>query len=79
MAGITRTDCIPEPGTQDSEAMQAAAGMLGFAEETCKRMQRQICYGETDDYCGYQDFLDTCGGALQQIAKDQRRRHGFGR
>ena len=50
-----------------------------FCGGNCKRMQRQICYGETDDYCGYQDFLDTCGGALQQIAKDQRRRHGFGR
>lgn len=45
----------------------------------CKRMQRQICCGEADDYCGYRDFLDSCGGALQQIAMDQRRRRGFGR
>ncbi len=38
----------------------------------CKRMQKEICCGKDDTYCGYQDFLNNCGQELLNIAKEQR-------
>lgn len=40
----------------------------------CKRMQKEICCGGSDTYCGYQDFLDHCGRTLSELAGEQRRR-----
>lgn len=44
-----------------------------FCGGGCKRMQREIlCIGR-DTFCGYRTFLDSAGGALRQIARQQRR------
>ncbi len=45
-----------------------------FCGGNCKRMQREICCKEDDSYCGYQEFLDACGGELQEIARRFRKR-----
>ncbi len=45
-----------------------------FCGGNCKRMQREICCKENDSYCGYQEFLDVCGGELQEIARRFRKR-----
>lgn len=44
-----------------------------FCGGGCKRMQRSMCCGPEDSYCGYQDFLNTWGRELQTIALNQRR------
>jgi uncharacterized protein len=44
-----------------------------FCGGNCKRMQRQICCGAEDNFCGYQDFLRTYTKEFEQIALDQRR------
>lgn len=38
----------------------------------CKRMQRNICCGPEDTYCGYQDFLNSCYRELAAVALQQR-------
>lgn len=35
----------------------------------CKRMQKEICCAEEDTECGYREFLDQCGPALAEIAR----------
>lgn len=44
-----------------------------FCGGNCKRMQRQICCGTDDRFCGYQDFLRTHAREFEQIALEQRR------
>lgn len=45
-----------------------------FCGGNCKRMQREICCFDDDNYCGYREFLDTCGGELQELARRYRKR-----
>lgn len=44
-----------------------------FCGGSCKRMQKQVCCGPDDAYCGYQDFLHTHAKDFEQIALEQRR------
>ena len=44
-----------------------------FCGGYCKRMQRQVCCGPEDDFCGYQNFLRTHGKEFEQIALQERR------
>ena len=34
----------------------------------CKRMQREVCCSENDDFCGYKEFLKVCLRDLNNIA-----------
>lgn len=45
---------------------------LHFCGGNCKRMQREITCTELDRVCGYREFLNTAGPALQQIAQQQK-------
>lgn len=45
-----------------------------FCGGNCKRMQKEICCFGSDTYCGYQEFLDVCGGELQALARRYRNR-----
>lgn len=51
----------------------AACEFARFCGGNCKRMQKQVCCGQDDDYCGYQDFLRTHAKDFEQIATEQRR------
>ncbi len=42
-----------------------------FCGGYCKRMRSEVCLSSNDNYCGYRDFLDNCGGMLSKIAKEQ--------
>ena len=44
-----------------------------FCGGNCKRMQRQVCCGPEDTFCGYQNFLRTHAKEFEQIALEQRR------
>ncbi len=44
-----------------------------FCGGNCKRMQKEICCFGSDNYCGYREFLDVCGGELQEIAQRFRK------
>lgn len=44
-----------------------------FCGGNCKRMQKEICCGDDDEYCGYREFLTRCGPTLMGIAKKYRR------
>ena len=44
-----------------------------FCGGNCKRMQRQVCCGPEDAFCGYQEFLRTHAREFEQIALEQRR------
>jgi len=48
-----------------------------FCGGGCKRMQKEICCGENDDFCGYRYFLDTNMRQLQAIVQEQKRRRGM--
>ena len=43
---------------------------LAFCGGNCKRMQKEICCTDNDNYCGYRDFLDNCGAELNKIANE---------
>lgn len=43
-----------------------------FCGGGCKRMQKEIACSGKETFCGYQSFLNSVGGALQQIARQQR-------
>lgn len=43
---------------------------LSFCGGNCKRMQKQICCAQADNYCGYRDFLDNCGMEFSKIARE---------
>ncbi len=45
-----------------------------FCGGNCKRMQKEICCSGKDTYCGYREFLDTCGIDIQEIARRYRKR-----
>ena len=38
----------------------------------CRRMQRQVCYGDDSIRCGYRRFLDAVDKDLREIAETQR-------
>ena len=44
-----------------------------FCGGFCKRMQREVCCAEEDNFCGYREFLRQNAQALQQIAQAERR------
>ena len=44
-----------------------------FCGGNCKRMQKQICCGPEDTFCGYQNFLRTHAKDFEQIALQERR------
>lgn len=44
-----------------------------FCGGYCKRMQRQVCCGPDDSFCGYQNFLRTHAKEFEQIALQERR------
>lgn len=46
---------------------------LGFCGGNCKRMQREIACADRDSICGYREFLNAAGSAMQQIAAQLRR------
>lgn len=51
----------------------ATCEFVRFCGGNCKRMQRQVCCGVDDTFCGYQDFLRTHAKEFEQIAMEQRR------
>lgn len=50
----------------------AACPYLEFCGGNCKRMRREITCTEHSRACGYRQFLDAAGPALQRIAQQQR-------
>lgn len=44
-----------------------------FCGGYCKRMQRQVCCGPEDRFCGYQNFLRTHAKEFEEIALMERR------
>ena len=52
-----------------------------FCGGYCKRMQKQVCCGPDDNFCGYQNFLRTHAKEFEQIALQERRyrQGGIGR
>lgn len=43
---------------------------LAFCGGNCKRMQKEICCANADNYCGYRAFLDNCGAEFNKIATE---------
>lgn len=39
-----------------------------FCGGNCKRMQKEICCRENDQFCGYKQFLEECGPVLFRLA-----------
>ena len=52
-----------------------------FCGGYCKRMQKQVCCGPDDNFCGYQNFLRTHAKEFEQLALQERRyrQGGIGR
>ena len=44
-----------------------------FCGGNCPRMEREITVPSHSTYCGYRDFLDTCGTALASLAEEIKR------
>ena len=44
-----------------------------FCGGYCKRMQKQVCCGPDDTFCGYQNFLRNHAKEFEQIALQERR------
>ena len=59
----------PHPRPKLCETCEFARFCGGY----CKRMQRQVCCGPEDSFCGYRDFLRAHVKEFQQIALEQRR------
>ena len=51
----------------------AACPYVRFCGGNCKRMQSGICCSPDATYCGYRDFLDTCGSTLAELAQRIKR------
>ncbi|MBQ1377909.1 MAG: SPASM domain-containing protein [Lachnospiraceae bacterium] len=44
-----------------------------FCGGGCKRMQKQVCCGPEDDFCGNRSFLDSCIKELLMLAEQEKR------
>ena len=44
-------------------------GYLKFCGGNCRRMRSEICIGKDKNFCGYREFLDSCGTTLAALAR----------